>query len=312
MKKKIISIILITLVALFPMNKVLANQTIGELQANVEEKMQQLQKYSLEEIPQLDPNDYITLPNFVFIDTEYTINISEEVESYKLYYQFVDVDKSTFNQLDEILQETNAYVETINEQLTTMQDELKKIQEELSALSEEMKALTEEDPDSEQLPILQQQYEEKYAIFESKYEEYETKQKEAETKRQEYINEYNSLIPQYNDNNWIETTNNKFKYEIKNSFANILWVKLVTTDSTYYDIKMYSAEEDNDNKEDNNTDNGENNNTVTDDEEDKDNTTSDKILPFAGKESFVLIGIVLMAIASIVTYIKVRKWKGIK
>ena len=315
MKKKLISILLITLVALFPMNKVLANTTIGELQANVEEKIQQLQKYNLEEISELDPNDYITLPSLVFTGTEYTINISDEVESYQLYYQFVDVDEATFDQMDQVLQERNSYVETANEELQTLEDELTKMQDELKALSEEIETLTGEDPDSEQLPILQQEYEEKYAIFESKYEEYETKYTETTTKAQEYDNQYNRLAPQYNDNDWIESTDNKFTFEMENSFANILWVRLVTQDATYYDMRLYSVEnEDEDNTEDNNSDNNEDtpNNNVTDNEEDEDPTTSDKILPFAGKGSFVLIGIALMAIVSIVTYIKVRKWKGIK
>ena len=210
MKKisKLIIILGIVLAIILPINKIQAH--------NVE----------------LDSKGYIILPWTIYGDNG-TISISSSItSSYDLYYQYVDVSTSLYNQIKSKNTEATNYSNTertkLNEESSTVE----------SLKTEYQNILNNSSATEEQKQTAKEAYETAVTNYNAHVNTYNAK-----------INEYKTSIkelkPSYIESNWTKTTDGKFNIDTSKytgDYHFVLWAKLVVGGDTYYNEQLYTTQ----------------------------------------------------------------------
>ena len=191
---------------------------------------------------ELDPEDYISMPWFVYGNSG-SVTIYDQ-ENYKLYYQAVVIPDNTYSEMKNT--KTNG-----EKELKTLEEEYKALENSVSNLEKVFKeaktayqnAQEDSSISQEELDTLETAYDDAYTNYKNKYDEYKAKFKVYNDKVKEINDKIKELTPSYVESNWIETTDGKFNAETSNysgekAFA--VWIKLVTTDGNiYYEEATY-------------------------------------------------------------------------
>lgn len=181
---------------------------------------------------EIDPENYINLPNRIDSETGGTITINSSAGSgYTVYYQYEFITSTKENQLSNAVSEYNQDIEEYNNIVETAEAEIEAAYDEYERLSEDSSAT------EEQINEAYQNYEN---IFEAKKQLVEEKKAELEEK----LASIYELYPTYTEANWEETINNKVQVDVSEYSGEVhfvLWVKLVSSGGTYYDVSHYSS-----------------------------------------------------------------------
>ena len=197
---------------------------------------------------ELDPNSYIMMPYWISGDSG-TITISSSVtSSYDLYYQYVDVSDSLFNQISDKISESQTYDD---EKRTELNQERANVE---SLRTTYQNVVNDSNSTAEQKETAKTNYETALNTYNEHVDTFNTK-------IQQYNQEIYSLTPSYIDGNWTKTSDGKFKIDTSNYTGEVhfvLWAKLLVNGETYYDETIYSTEGTKEQNIENNTDNNTN------------------------------------------------------
>ena len=188
---------------------------------------------------ELDPESVISLPWFITGGSG-TITIKDSITNYSLYYQAIEIENTTYSQMEKINSEGETILDTLKEEYTKLKTEVDNLNEIYKSAFEAYQNGRE----GEQSETLKTAYEKAKTDFDNKVNEYSAKTKEYEAKAKEINDNIKKLIPTYIEDKWVQTTDNKIsvdltKFSGEQAFA--IWVKLVTNDNkTYYDVGTYS------------------------------------------------------------------------
>lgn len=174
----------------------------------------------------LDPDSLISFPSMI-INGNGTITIKSSVTSYTLYYQWVDISTSVYNQITAVQSEGNAYVSATNAALQTKKDTYTQ----LKAVYDAEKAIN---PSSSETAAA-------YAAYQAAIEDYNNLVGEYNDTIADYQEQIKGLTPMYTSS-WIQSTDNKVSRDLSGftgEKAFVLWAKLVTSGSTVYDERIY-------------------------------------------------------------------------
>ncbi len=184
---------------------------------------------------ELDPKNYITLPNSIYIKGGIgtgTVRLSSSASGYSIAYQKVNITESQKNTINN---KNEAIKDYILSSKTTLQEKQANVQ----TLETEYETLVNSGTaTNEQLTAAQTAYNEALSDYRS--------YSETVTERLTTLkNEFYSLIPNYTSS-WTSTTNttDNVKLDFKNFSGTahfILWVKITNGTNTYYDMGWYST-----------------------------------------------------------------------
>ncbi len=275
----------------------------------------------------LDPESLISLPMMILGDSG-TVTIKNTVTDYTLYFQAVKIDNSTYSQINQVEAEGKNKLAKLKEEYKTLETEVKPLKEKYNtaydAYAEGLKNTSLTETEKEKLKA---DYETSKNNYQDKMKEYNDKVDEYNNMATETNNKINELTPMYIENNWVKTTDNNISIDTKEFTGKqpyTIWIKLVTTEGTYYDEGIYTVTgtktEEDTKKEDDVVDDSKNNENSNKEEKNNliefqntnDNTTAQGKLPFTGENKIYLISIVSIIIIAIISYNKYFKYKDIK
>ncbi len=181
---------------------------------------------------EIDPKNYINLPYSIDRETGGKITINSSVGTgYTVYYQYEFITSTQKNQLSTAWSEYNQDVEEYNSSVRTVEAERDAAYDEYERLREDASATEEQ---------INEAYENYQNIFESTKQLIDSKKAELEEK----LDSVYELYTTYTEANWEEAINNNVQVDVSEYSGEvhyILWVKLVNSDGTYYDVKHYSS-----------------------------------------------------------------------
>lgn len=191
---------------------------------------------------ELDPESLITMPLMIFGGSG-TISIKDSVSNYTLYFQGVEIPSTVYSQIEQIETDGNKDLEALKQEYTALKtevDNLKTIYDE--ALEAYQTGIT-NSVDEPELEALKSAYETAKSNYQTKLTEYSNKVEEYNNKVTELYEQINELTPTYVESNWTQTTDNKISIDVTEFSGEqpyVVWVKLVTSNGTYYDEGIYT------------------------------------------------------------------------
>lgn len=191
---------------------------------------------------ELDPESLITMPLMIF-GGRGTISIKDSVSNYTLYFQGVEIPSTVYSQIEQIETDGNKDLEALKQEYTALKtevDNLKTIYDE--ALEAYQTGIT-NSVDEPELEALKSAYETAKSNYQTKLTEYSNKVEEYNNKVTELYEQINELTPTYVESNWTQTTDNKISIDVTEFSGEqpyVVWVKLVTSNGTYYDEGIYT------------------------------------------------------------------------
>lgn len=192
---------------------------------------------------ELDPESLISMPMMMIGGTG-TITIKSSVSNYELYFQAIQVENTTFSQLEKTKNDGDTELKTLKEAYTDLKTEVDNLKETYNsaytAYTEGSKNTTLSEEEKENLKsayeTAETNYRNKVTEYNNKIDEYNNKVKEINSKIKE-------LTPMYTEENWTKTTDNKITIDTTQFSGEqpyTVWVKLVTSEGTYYDESIYT------------------------------------------------------------------------
>lgn len=191
---------------------------------------------------ELDPESLITMPLMIFGGSG-TISIKDSVSNYTLYFQGVEIPSTVYSQIEQIETDGNKDLETLKQEYTALRtevDNLKTIYDE--ALEAYQTGIT-NSVDEPELEALRTAYETARSNYQTKATEYSNKVEEYNNKVTELYDQIKELTPTYVESNWTQTTDDKISIDVTEFSGEqpyVIWVKLVTSNGTYYDEGIYT------------------------------------------------------------------------
>lgn len=191
---------------------------------------------------ELDPESLITMPLMIF-GGRGTISIKDSVSNYTLYFQGVEIPSTVYSQIEQIETDGNKDLETLKQEYTALRtevDNLKTIYDE--ALEAYQTGIT-NSVDGPELEALRTAYETARSNYQTKATEYSNKVEEYNNKVTELYDQIKELTPTYVESNWTQTTDDKISIDVTEFSGEqpyVIWVKLVTSNGTYYDEGIYT------------------------------------------------------------------------
>lgn len=191
---------------------------------------------------ELDPESLITMPLMIF-GGRGTISIKDSVSNYTLYFQGVEIPSTVYSQIEQIETDGNKDLETLKQEYTALRtevDNLKTIYDE--ALEAYQTGIT-NSVDEPELEALRTAYETARSNYQTKATEYSNKVEEYNNKVTELYDQIKELTPTYVESNWTQTTDDKISIDVTEFSGEqpyVIWVKLVTSNGTYYDEGIYT------------------------------------------------------------------------
>ena len=191
---------------------------------------------------ELDPKSLITMPLMIFGGSG-TISIKDSVSNYTLYFQGVEIPSTVYSQIEQIETDGNKDLEALKQEYTALKtevDNLKTIYDE--ALEAYQTGIT-NSVDEPELEALRTAYETARSNYQTKATEYSNKVEEYNNKVTELYDQINELTPTYVESNWTQTTDDKISIDVTEFSGEqpyVIWVKLVTSNGTYYDEGIYT------------------------------------------------------------------------
>lgn len=276
---------------------------------------------------ELDPESLISLPMMI-LGGSGTVTIKNTVTDYTLYFQAVKIDNSTYSQINQVEAEGKNKLEKLKEEYKAIEAEVKTLKETYNtaydAYAEGLKNTSLTETEKEKLKT---DYETAKNNYQDKVKEYNDKVDEYNNMATETNNKINELTPMYIENNWVKATDDNISIDTKEFTGKqpyTIWIKLVTTEGTYYDEGIYTVTgtktEEDTKKEDNLVEDSKNNENSNKEEKNNliefqntnDKTTAQGKLPFTGENKIYLISMVSIIIIAIISYNKYFKYKDIK
>ena len=191
----------------------------------------------------LDPESLISMPTIIY-GGKGTVTISSKVTDYTLYFQAVKVENTTFSQLEKINTDSKAELKTLKEEYTALETELNNLKEKYNTASEAYEeGLKNTNLSDEEKESLKTAFETAKTNYQNKITEYNNKINEYNSKVSEINSKIKELTPMYIENNWTKTTNNQISVDTTQFSGEqpyTIWVKLVTSNGTYYDESIYT------------------------------------------------------------------------
>ena len=191
---------------------------------------------------ELDPESLITMPLMIF-GGRGTISIKDSVSNYTLYFQGVEIPRTVYSQIEQIETDGNKDLEALKQEYTALKtevDNLKTIYDE--ALEAYQTGIT-NSVDEPELEALRTAYETARSNYQTKATEYSNKVEEYNNKVTELYDQIKELTPTYVESNWTQTTDDKISIDVTEFSGEqpyVIWVKLVTSNGTYYDEGIYT------------------------------------------------------------------------
>lgn len=191
---------------------------------------------------ELDPESLITMPLMIF-GGRGTISIKDSVSNYTLYFQGVEIPSTVYSQIEQIETDGNKDLEALKQEYTALKtevDNLKTIYDE--ALEAYQTGIT-NSVDEPELEALRTAYETARSNYQTKATEYSNKVEEYNNRVTELYDQIKELTPTYVESNWTQTTDDKISIDVTEFSGEqpyVIWVKLVTSNGTYYDEGIYT------------------------------------------------------------------------
>ena len=191
---------------------------------------------------ELDPESLITMTLMIFGGSG-TISIKDSVSNYTLYFQGVEIPSTVYSQIEQIETDGNKDLEALKQEYTALKtevDNLKTIYDE--ALEAYQTGIT-NSVDEPELEALRTAYETARSNYQTKATEYSNKVEEYNNRVTELYDQIKELTPTYVESNWTQTTDDKISIDVTEFSGEqpyVIWVKLVTSNGTYYDEGIYT------------------------------------------------------------------------
>lgn len=184
---------------------------------------------------EIDPKGYINLPSRIWIEDGIgtgKISLRAGISGYNISYQKVDINKNTFNTLENKNSEINDYIKEVNQKMKEKEANLDTLQAEYEKIRDSATATDVEKQEA-------------YNKYNSAYQEYKQFYNTENANIKALENEFYALVPNYTSS-WKDTTDSTNNVQL--DFSNytgqvyfILWVKITNGTDTYYDMGMYSS-----------------------------------------------------------------------
>lgn len=184
---------------------------------------------------EIDPENYIYLPSIIYIsggEGKGTISLSSQATGYSISYQKVDINQTTYNNIQNKSKEVSKYSE---ESEKTLEEKKKNV----TALLEEYQKLNSSGTAE------QEEITEAYNKYNEARQDYNDFRDTVNANIDKLEKEYYALVPDYTSN-WKNTTtasNNvqlDFTSYTPGTVYFALWVKITNGANTYYDVGLYS------------------------------------------------------------------------
>lgn len=191
---------------------------------------------------ELDPESLISMPMMIFGGSG-TITIKNSVSNYTLYFQGVEISSTVYSQIEKTESDGKKDLDTLKQAYTELKIEVDNLKTTFDEASEAYQAGITNNVSETELETLKTTYETTKNNYQDKATEYSDKVKEYNDKINEINDKIKELTPTYVESNWTQTTDNKIlvdvtKFSGEQPYA--IWVKLVTSSSTYYDEGIYT------------------------------------------------------------------------
>lgn len=192
---------------------------------------------------ELDPDSMISFPFWV-TGGEGKITIYNAEEGYSLYYQAVEIPNNDYTRMEELQENGETTLESIDEELDVLDAECENLKTIYDEAYEEYEAKKTAGATEEEIATAKTAYETARENYLNKVEEYNNKVEEYNNTVSEINQQIKELIPVYIENNWIQTSDGSFKVDttqFSGERAYVIWAKLVTVDGTIvYDEAIYT------------------------------------------------------------------------
>ena len=192
---------------------------------------------------ELDPDSMISFPFWV-TGGEGKLTIYNAEEGYSLYYQAVEIPNNDYTRMEELQENGETTLESIDEELDVLDAECENLKTIYDEAYEEYEAKKTAGATEEEIATAKTAYETARENYLNKVEEYNNKVEEYNNTVSEINQQIKELIPVYIENNWIQTSDGSFKVDttqFSGERAYVIWAKLVTVDGTIvYDEAIYT------------------------------------------------------------------------
>ncbi len=177
---------------------------------------------------EIDPESLISMPMMIW-GGEGTITISNSVSNYTLYFQAVEIPSTVYSQIQKTEADGKADLNALKEEYTALKTTL-------DEASNAYQTGRTNNASETELETLRNAYEKASNNYQAKVTEYNNKVNEVNDRIKE-------LTPTYVESNWIQAEDNKFSIDVTKFSGEqpyVIWVKLVTSNNTYYDEGIYT------------------------------------------------------------------------
>lgn len=191
---------------------------------------------------ELDPESLITMPLMIF-GGRGTISIKDSVSNYTLYFQGVEIPSTVYSQIEQIETDGNKDLETLKQEYTALRTEVDNLKTIFDEALEAYQTGITNSVDEPELEALRTAYETARSNYQTKATEYSNKVEEYNNKVTELYDQIKELTPTYVESNWTQTTDDKISIDVTEFSGEqpyVIWVKLVTSNGTYYDEGIYT------------------------------------------------------------------------
>lgn len=192
---------------------------------------------------ELDPDSMISFPFWV-TGGEGKLTIYNAEEGYALYYQAVEIPNNDYTRMEELQENGETTLESIDEELDVLDAECENLKTIYDEAYEGYEAKKTAGATEEEIATAKTAYETARENYLNKVEEYNNKVEEYNNTVSEINQQIKELIPVYIENNWIQTSDGSFKVDttqFSGERAYVIWAKLVTVDGTIvYDEAIYT------------------------------------------------------------------------
>lgn len=262
----------------------------------------------------LDADDVISFPSFA-TNGEVKVKVDETKagSGYSLYYQFIPLSDTTFNAIENAINQQKDAYQKMQDDLKSKKESLTTEKTKVEEAYAEYKKQYELDPDSTETTNAQKAYQTLMDTYNAHVKDYNDLAVTYQSQLDTLTNKVYDMYTQYSDTNWVKSENNLAKYKglETGTLHFLLWVKLVKADNTpIYDCQIYTFTiPKEDTPQDTNTD--KENTTPKKDTTTPsatDSTTAKKQLPKTGT-NLTILGILI--VISFVGYFSYKKYHTI-
>ena len=191
---------------------------------------------------ELDPESLITMPMLIFGGSG-TVIVRDSVSDYTLYFQAIEIPNNVYSEIEQVQDKGLKEIEDLKQEYEELKTEVDNLKTAFNDALEAYKTGITNNVSEAELETLKTTYETARDNYEAKVNEYSDKINEYNNKANEINNKIKDLTPMYIESNWTPTIDNKVSIDLTEFSGDqpyVIWVRLVTSDTTYYDEAIYT------------------------------------------------------------------------